>query len=213
MTLSTGGGNFNPTPQTNYYDQMTTQDDLAKKGSIGLGNKVLILNDSLEVSFTDLNKNTLYQYNSEASRPTILPAGSFRAAGLDVSSSTEEIENKFNQLVSELPEELQKIVQEARDQDAIVLKDLLLNASKMLIVQEKALAQIETADAQLRTEISIQLPFTLFRNTAQLGKELIESAKNTMERFTANDPNHLEAQDLIQGLNALIDLTKFSDHE
>ncbi|MGK5594183.1 MAG: hypothetical protein ACSNEK_02365 [Parachlamydiaceae bacterium] len=213
MTLSTGGGNFNPTPQTNYYDQVTTQDDLAKKGAIGLGNKVLILNDSLEVSFTDLNKNTLYQYSSEASKPTILPAGSFRAAGLTVTTSNEEIEGKFNQLFSKLPEELQKMVQEARDQDAIVLKDLLINASKMLVVQEKALAQTETADAQLHAEINTQLPTTLFRNMARVGKEFVENAKETMEQFTANDPNYLEAQDLIQGLNSLIDLTKFSEHE
>ncbi|KAF3362292.1 hypothetical protein PHSC3_001121 [Chlamydiales bacterium STE3] len=213
MTISVGGGgNINPTPQVTFTEQVVNiQDELAKKGTLGLGNAPLLVKNTEDLSLLHMDRDSRFKYKSEAGRPSILPVGSFRSAGADLSSSGENIISKFNKLISELPLEMQEMIKEARDQDALVLKEVLQNASKMLDLQDRALEKSESNDAIIRAEANAQFPVVLFRNMARVGKDLIESAKVTIEQFTGNDPDYLSAKEMIGDLENLIGKAKLPE--
>lgn len=213
MSLSIGGGNIPVDPQISLQHYTTpTQDEVNKKG---VGNKVVMPppSDSAGIMLTMLDPHTKYKYDSQPGRPLILPAGSFRSAGPNTSANAEDAVGLFNQLVSQLPLEMQEMIREARDQDALVLKEVLQDASKMLDVQKKAMAKIETEDAILRSEANTRMPIDVFRNVARIGKEFIESAKGALDVYTANDPSYLPAKEFIDGLEGLLDKAKIPDKD
>lgn len=216
MSISIGGGNLNPNPQLNTYElTVSTQDEVAKKGgAAGIGNNtVILLRNTDDILLTQMGRDSKDEYPITPERPLILPAGSFRSSGPNSKSSDEASVDLFNQLISELPLEMQKIIREARDQDALVLKEVLEDASKMLVVQQRALEKVETKDSILRAEANTRFPIDVFRNIARVGKDFIESAKDTLEIFTPNDPGYLTAKELIDGLEGLLDKAKLPDKD
>lgn len=207
MSLSIGGGNFTPNPQLNTYElTVSTQDEVSKKGDpAGTGNKVVIQRNTDDIIFTQMDRDSKNEYPITPGRPTILPAGSSRSAGPNAQENGEEAVEIFNKLFSELPLEIQKLIQEARDQDALVSKEVLQNTAKALEILQKALLQIEIKD---RT--AAQFPIDVFKTVARIGKEFTESAKGTLE---INEPSYLPSKELIDELEGLLDKAKLPEKD
>jgi hypothetical protein len=206
MSLSIGGGNITPNPQLSSYElTVSTQDEVGKKGgTAGLNNRVIMLPNTEDVLLTQMARDSVDEYPITPERPLILPAGSFRSAGPNAKTAGEEAADIFNQLISELPLEMQKLIREARDQDALVLKEVLQDTAKALEIQQRALDKIETKDAIFRSEINSNFPIDVFRNVARVGKEFVESAKKALELLTPNDPSYLSSKEFVDALEVLM---------
>lgn len=203
MTISSGGQNINYNPQPSIFQTTTTgREELAKQGALGLGN-VVILPDSVNIPFTQLDNRTLWNYKSDPGRPALAPAGSFRSAGPDIKEGG-NWNDIFDELLSGLPKEVQDKINEAKDQDYIDLKDVLQMASKKLEIQKRVIDRMETSEAELREANYNNFAPQVFSNILSQGKDYIQSAKKALELLTPNDPDYLVSKELLDSFeNAL----------
>lgn len=199
MTLSVGGGNFNPTPQPIIYqDQTSGRNELAKHGELGLGSTVIAPHTDL-VPFQNMQNRNLWNYKSESGRPTLPPPGSFRMLGANLKES-ESWGGIFNELMSQLPQDAQDKIEEARDQDYVVLKEVLEGTARRLEALDIATAKMGTSEAQLRAAHTKDFATQLYGHMIQEGKATVASAKKALDLMTPNDPDYLASQDLIGNL-------------
>lgn len=200
MTISGSGANINYNPQPSIFEQTTTgAEELRRQGAMGL-NSVVIQPDTTATPLPQLVNRNLWNYKSESSRPNLRPAGSFRAAGAEGWEREEGAKQIFDELIKQLPKDVQKGILEGEEKEYQALKNLLQNVSKQLDVQRGVAEKLETKDMQdLLKQIDVFVE-GLFLSGFNNSEGQIGVAKKTLDILTPNDPDYLESLELLNNL-------------
>lgn len=205
MTISSGGGNINYNPQPSIFELTTTgRESVANQGALGLGNTV-ILPHTDDIPFTQMDNRSLWNYKSESDRPTLKPPGAFRTAPAEVTEKEANWAEIFEELVSQLPIDVQQGLLEGDEEEFKALKNVLEDASQMLQNQEKIVNRMEAPTIKEMTELNANFPSVIFANALVFGKDIINKGEETLELFTANDPDYLACADLLDNIKDLLD--------
>lgn len=204
MTISGSGANINYNPQPTIFEQITTaSEELRKQGSMGLQNTV-IQSDTTDILFTQLENRNKWNYKSEAGRPNLKPAGSFRSAGPDIRDREGDSASILNELISKLPKEVQEGIKEGEAKEYAILKNLLETVAQKFEMQRTIAERLETKDASERAARNENYADALFKSALDSGKKQIAAAKNALNVLTPNDPDYLNALELLGKVEELM---------
>lgn len=196
-----------------YSQQLAGQQDLKNSSQMGsVGFAIVLPQDKMDdISFTKLDYRSKYGggrdggYRTEASRPQLLPMGALRMAAPEFKTSQEGWKTHYDELLSNLPEELQAGVMHPETEDQMTLNALLELGAKVLDWQTQAGKSVQSESAQTTALLNQILPTVALNQSLSLGNELLAIAEKWLDDTGPNDPSYLEGKDLIHSLDALFE--------
>ncbi len=165
-----------------------------------------IIVDTLQVSFTELNPKDLWKYSGSANRPVLPPLVSTRMQTADLTPSDDSWKDTFNTLLNALP----TIVQEKLDYDSkqplenrdpayIALSDLLTATAKSLAwIAASNSPSAPGSIEQRHADLNMALPFLTAMATVKQGGEFFESARESLDQMDSNYVHRDKISDTIR---------------
>lgn len=203
MTISSGGFNppspsFSPTP-TIFEQETTGRHDLQNKGDIGRGNVVIVPQSSTdEVPLSKLAERNTWNYKSESGRPSLKPAGQLRGNAPEVGQKSDpKIAEYANELIDELPIEMQTELKQPTMEETGTVQDVLLMGAQTMAWVDGVSTTMTSENAQVRSQINGQLATTANQNALGLVNELSESMQNALNEVGANAPFFQESSGFV----------------
>lgn len=171
--------------------------ELETQGAVEISKARLgIVQDTLEISFTQLGKNDLWQYKASSNRPTLAPLISTRMETGHVDESDLTWKGIQDEILKKLPADVQ--VRYARDNEKPLAERstafiALGEAIKMLAKLLSQFGRLETIEtlstrAERRAEFNALLPTIAHEESLSLGAFVNSRAFNFLEMMGSNTP-------------------------
>lgn len=202
MTISSGGFNlpnpsFSPTP-TIFEQETTGMHDLKNKGDVGRGNVVIVPQSQTdEIPFSKLAERNTWNYRSEADNPTIKSPGQLRGNAPDLSQKDDQWKASYNELIADLPVELQTELQQPTMEETGTLQDILVLGARTMTWVDSVSTMMASENAQNRAQLNGALPVFANQNALAQVNELRESMQNTLNEVGQNAPFYQESSGFI----------------
>lgn len=209
MTLNIGGGNVVPNPQPDFFNQIATRDEVAKEGNVGVSNVVIAPNTD-DISFVNMNKYSAQQYRADPKNPNLAkPIGSFRTTQGEQRETGEDWNSIYQNLTEQLPEEVQKGLEEGLSAEYQTLRNVLEDTSKKLELQRNIAGRLELKDVNEKADYNRAYPDQHLQNAVGTGQEFTGISHEVLKLMTPNDPDYLSSKELTNNVEEF--LNKFAE--
>lgn len=211
MTISSGGlnVNFNQTP-TIYEKETSGAKNLQNTADMGKGNVVIASQTDL-IPFTKMGDRNVWNYKAEQERPSLMPNTTLRGSGADIQNRDDNWKTHYDSLFNQLPDELKLQLAGVPSPVTATLKAVLDLAANAIAAQERALLLIQTENALARTAELKRFPNQAYKQSLEMGNELVALTEKWVDEIGPNDPSYIESKDFIGNVRALLQGTKASD--
>lgn len=207
MTISSGGFNveFSPTP-TIYQQQVSGQHDLQNEANIGRGNVVIVpQSQQNDIPFSQLDQRNIWNYKSDSGHPTLLAQGQLRGATGDPQVRDDSWQPAYEELLNQLPEDVQNAVANAVTPEAVVLKEVLQFGARGLDIVNSSEKSVAAENAVNRAKMSQGYAEFILANARGNAEELQAIANHLLDEIGPNDPHYSETNDYLGSVQRLYD--------
>lgn len=190
---------INLSSSSNQYMPPSVTELQANAATRNIQDTLGIMKDPLAVPFSEINKQDIWKYNSNSSRPSLPPAHTIRMSGPE--RQTEESQSwvaRREQLVKDLPEDIQEALitnkglsREQQFADFIALDEALTMLAKALVIIESGGEPLlRETRAEQNQKLYQQIPTYAQENYSHTAYEILNGIRDKMADMGRNNPSY-----------------------